>query len=102
MASVYVINEQNVEKFISEKAYNSKKWGCSTSGCKSWKSIGMRYKKVASFDNFMRYCGLVANEPISVVGLSHFDVNNDDDDSASSENGILINKKNLYDSDTLL
>ncbi|RYR09573.1 hypothetical protein Ahy_B05g077940 [Arachis hypogaea] len=63
----------------------------------------IRHKKVVSFDNFMRHCGLLANEPIFDVGLSHFDVNNDDDDdSALSKNGILINKKNLYDSDTLL
>ncbi|KAL1315972.1 protein DETOXIFICATION 45, chloroplastic-like isoform X2 [Arachis hypogaea] len=63
---------------------------------RAWNSIGILHKKVVSFDNFVRHCGLVANEPISDVGLSHFDVHNDDDDdSALSENGILINKKNF-------
>ncbi|RYR29116.1 hypothetical protein Ahy_B01g053420 isoform B [Arachis hypogaea] len=111
VASIYVINEESEPSFfirffkwdsgkpvmLGNSFQRKLTIGCCTSRC-TWNSIGIRHKKVVSFDNFMSHCGLVANEPISDVGL----MNNDDDDSASSENGILINKKNLYDSDTLL
>ncbi|RYR78322.1 hypothetical protein Ahy_A01g003086 [Arachis hypogaea] len=110
-ASIYVINEESEPPFfihffkwdsgksaMLENSFQKKLTiGCSTSRCKAFNSIGIRHKKVVSFDNFMRHCGLVwlLMNPFLML------VNNDDDDSASSENVILINKKNLYDSDTL-
>ena len=58
-----------------------------------WHSMGMLDKRGVPFDNFVRHCGLVSDEPISDVGLSDFDVQDD----IASDSGSLLSRKILYD-----
>lgn len=61
----------------------------STKGRLFWQSIGMVNKRGVPLDNFVRHCGLVSDQPISDVGLSDSDVQ---DDIASENSSLLRNK----------